>query len=94
MGLRSRKMSRIPGGGFRHTVISRTFGEALRFHRLAARLSQRDLADRVGFGLSKATVSHLEAGHHEPLWVTACLLADALNISLDDLRTDRPLKKD
>jgi len=60
-----------------------SFGELLRRHRLAAALSQEDLAERAG--LSERGISNLERGvRRSPRLTTVALLADALTLSQDD----------
>ena len=55
------------------------FGELLRQHRLAARLTQEQLAERAG--LSKRGISDLERGaRRRPQRATVALLADALQL--------------
>lgn len=49
--------------------------------RLAAGLSQRQLADRCG--VEQPHISRYESGRYEPKINTATCLADALNVSLD-----------
>ncbi len=48
-----------PGYTSNHDII-KTLSQRLREYRLAARLSQRELAERSGVGL--ATISHFEQG--------------------------------
>ena len=59
------------------------FGDLLRQHRRAARLTQEDLAERAG--LSVDTISLLERGEHRrPHRYTMHSLADALGLSRQD----------
>jgi transcriptional regulator with XRE-family HTH domain len=53
-----------------------TFANRLKSEREAARLTQKELADRAG--LSKAAVTHLEQGLREPTLATAQAIAKAL----------------
>lgn len=70
-------------GDYQLAISARCFGENLRLLRVQRNLSQRELADvsRV----VQQTISCIENGR-EPRWVTACQLADALGVSLDELR--------
>ncbi len=90
MGIRHRKMGKTGHGRVSHTVIMRTYGDCLYWHRVSRRLSQRELCARTGNKISQQAIGCLEKGINEPLWVTACLLADALGLSLDAFRVDRP----
>lgn len=83
------------GGGIRVTMILKNTGDALRFYRLAANLTQGQLAEISG--VTAATISSAERAKIEPNWVTMCLLVDGLNralkgrqkpLTLDDFRTD------
>jgi transcriptional regulator with XRE-family HTH domain len=65
-----------------------TFGERLRALRGARGISQQRLADRAGLS-GKSFVWELEVGRFLPGWRVACALADALGVSLDDLRGGR-----
>src|SRR5262245_55047519 len=56
---------------------STPFGEQLRWHRLAAGLTQEALAERAG--LSPRTVQGLERGQTRPYRDSARRLAEALN---------------
>src|SRR5690348_261960 len=57
---------------------SSRFGRVLQRHRLAAGLSQEELAERAG--LSRRGISDLERGRRRPLPGTARRLADALDL--------------
>ena len=58
-------------------------GELLRRHRIAAALSQEELAERAG--LSARAISDLERGVHQvPRLETVRLLADALGLDAAD----------
>lgn len=52
------------------------FGIRLRYSRLAAHLSQQQLAQRVG--LSRASIANIESGRQQVLLHTAIDLADAV----------------
>jgi transcriptional regulator with XRE-family HTH domain len=60
------------------------FARRLRTLRGAAGLSQAGLAAKAG--LHPRAVAHLEQGVREPAWRTACLLADALGVGVQDFR--------
>ena len=62
------------------TSSSQSFGDLLRRHRLAARLTQEELADRAG--LSVRGLSDLERGaRRAPRRETVQLLCEALQLS-------------
>ena len=63
--------------------IRRMVGESVRRYREAARLSQEDLAARMG--VDQGYVSKLEAGQRNPTIVTIWHLANALNVKPSDL---------
>ena len=56
----------------------------LKVWRQHRRLTQAALAERAGLG--QGSLSDLERGRRMPSFESACALADALEISLDDLR--------
>jgi transcriptional regulator with XRE-family HTH domain len=58
---------------------------ALRLHRVAQNLRQRDLAERAG--ISRATVIGLEAGAH-PRLTTAQAIAGVLGVPVEELFPD------
>lgn len=60
------------------------FAARLRELRLAASLTQADLAERAGLHLHGLT--KLEQGDREPSWATAVALADALGVSCEEFR--------
>ena len=59
-----------------------TFGDLLRHHRQAARLTQQELAERAG--LSVHGVQKLERGATHPYRDTAQRLIQALQLAADD----------
>ncbi len=62
-----------------------TFAARLRHLRTQAGLTAYALAKKSG--VSKQTISNLESGRiHSPSWDVAGKLADALGVTLDDLR--------
>lgn len=64
-----------------------SFAARLRALRTEAGLSAYALAKKAG--VSKQTISNLESGRIlSPSWDVAGKLADALNVSLDDLRVE------
>ena len=74
--------------------IRQIVGRNVRRYRLAARLSQEELAARMHF--EQGYVSGLEAGRRNPTIVTLALAADALGIKpsmLLDAREDKLVKK-
>ena len=62
------------------------FGVKLRALRLAAGLTQQELADRVG--TNTVGLSRLENGAVLPSWDTAVRIAAALGVSLDEFRIE------
>jgi transcriptional regulator with XRE-family HTH domain len=64
-------------------VILKRFALRLRAMRVAAGLSQTELAARCG--LHKLTIGRLEAGRQEPKWPTLLILAEALGVGLEAL---------
>jgi transcriptional regulator with XRE-family HTH domain len=64
-----------------------TFGLKLRELRNAAGLTQQQLADKAGLALR--TVSGLEQGRYEPMFLTAAALCKALGVPVDEFT--RPL---
>ncbi len=68
----------------RYTASVSTFGERLRTLREARGYSVADLAALAG--LHRVAIHRLESGGRLPAWDTATLLADALDVTLDDFR--------
>lgn len=58
-----------------------TLHDQLRQARLAAGLTQRQLADRCGMG--QPYVSALERGEHKPDTTTLCRIADVLGVTIE-----------
>ena len=56
-------------------------GALLRYHRIGQRLTQEDLAERVGRGISVKTISNTEHGRHRPHRSIVRALAHALDLS-------------
>ena len=59
------------------------FGEALRERRLAAGLSQEDLAERCG--IDRKSISRMETGTFSPRLDSVWTVADALDLPLSTL---------
>lgn len=59
------------------------FSNNLRKIRKSLKLSQAELAQMVD--ISQRTISHYEKGDSEPELLTVCRLADAFNITVDQL---------
>lgn len=59
------------------------FSNNLKKIRKSLKLSQADLAELVN--ISQRTISHYEKGDSEPSLVIICRLADAFNITVDQL---------
>jgi transcriptional regulator with XRE-family HTH domain len=60
-----------------------TFGERLKYIRKRRRMSQDDLAERIG--VSRQIIYQYEADMTDPRLFTFMCIADALNVSLDFL---------
>lgn len=60
------------------------FGRNLKRLREAKGLTQQALAERIG--LERTSVTNQEAGRQGTPWATLLLLADALDVSLDEFR--------
>src|SRR5947209_15876851 len=81
---------RLTGGAGRRRASADTsmmsFGALLRQHRLAAQLTQEELAERAS--VSTRSVSDIERGiSHTPQKVTVRTLAEALCLAGEDLKT-------
>lgn len=61
----------------------RSFGDAVRLRRTKLRLTQADLAGKVG--LSRASIANIEQGRQSVLLHNACDMATALELQLTDL---------
>lgn len=59
------------------------FGDKLRYFRKKANLSQKQLAQKIGF--PQTTISDWELNKYEPGFTIAIRILDALGISLTDL---------
>ncbi len=64
--------------------IREAFAANVRLLRERKGWTQAELAERIG--IHRVTVSRLEAGLHEPLFADACLLADALGVTIGEMR--------
>lgn len=64
----------------RKSIDQGTIGTRIRAAREAAGLTQAELADRVGSGLTQSHLSQLEADKHEPTLAMLRRLAAALGI--------------
>ena len=60
-----------------------TFGEKLKYYRLAANLTQEELANKCG--MKKQSISRYEKSDREPNIYIAKAIAEALGISLEAL---------
>jgi transcriptional regulator with XRE-family HTH domain len=68
--------------------VRKLVGMNFRHYRLAAGLSQEEVAVRMG--VDRAYVSGLETGRRNPTVVTLWLASTALEIGLHQLLQDRP----
>lgn len=66
----------------------RAIGDRVRAARIAAHLSQEELAGRCG--LERKTVNRLEQGHTSPLLDHMLLIADVIGVDLADLVRTQP----
>lgn len=57
--------------------------ERIKERRLALGWTQRELADKSGFHVS--AISHYETGQRKPCLRNARRIAEALNVTIDDL---------
>jgi transcriptional regulator with XRE-family HTH domain len=64
-----------------------SFSKRLREIRELKGLSREELAERSG--LSRGAVRDYEQGHREPSLRSACQLADALGVKVDEMRNGR-----
>jgi len=63
--------------------MAETLGDRIRMHRARLRLSQTELAKRIGISLT--SMSAIEAGHTDPRASRIKALAKALGVSTDYL---------
>jgi len=63
--------------------MAETLGDRIRMHRARLRLSQTDLAKRIGISLT--SMSAMEAGHTDPRASRIKALAKVLGVSTDYL---------
>lgn len=61
----------------------KSLGSRVKYHRLRNKMSQEDLADRVQ--MSRVHISYLERGERVPSMESFVNLANALNVSADEL---------
>jgi transcriptional regulator with XRE-family HTH domain len=57
------------------------FSAKLKSLRIAAGLSQKELAEKAG--LSQASISSMEQGRYDPVWSSVVAVAKALGVSID-----------
>ena len=62
------------------SVVSQTFAVNVRAQRKATGISQRDLASAIG--MSRPSVSNIEAGRQTVTLAQACAIADALKTTV------------
>lgn len=93
-GSGSKHLHKKPDKGLQATVYIRTMGNAVRVYRVLRNLSQKEFCDLVyrktGNRVGTQTISDLENGRYDPRWTTVCSVADALGVSVGDLRLDDP----
>ena len=86
MSAPARQPRRVPASNPRPDRVRERrlqFGEAVRDRRLAAGLSQEALAERCGF--DRKSISRVETGAFSPSLDRVFRLADALEVSVDEL---------
>lgn len=66
----------------------KTFGEKLRELRIAAKMTQKELAEASG--LAQANVSQYEASEHQPSLAVAQSFAKALGVGLEVFSDTQP----
>lgn len=71
--------------------MSNTISENLAFYRRKRNLTQKELAEKTGLSIS--FISHIENKVSEPSDENLKKIADALGVSVSDLRVDENLKK-
>lgn len=64
--------------------MKKTLGQRIREAREAAGLTQTELADKIGS--EQTRISEIERGQHVPQIARLFLLADALGVTVDELR--------
>ena len=67
-------------------------GDNIRAERMRKRISQENLAELIG--VHKASIKNIENAYQTPSAFIVFDIANALNIPLDDLYKNVPLKKD
>ena len=76
-------MAQVKGRGDAGTNLLLAFAVRLKRARKAARLTQAQLAARVGY--SRVSIGYMEIGRTNPTLTTLALLARALDCSVGDL---------
>jgi DNA-binding XRE family transcriptional regulator len=64
--------------------IRETFAGNVKLLRERKGWTQAEMAERVG--MHRVTISRLEAANNEPLFADACLIADALGVTIGEMR--------
>jgi putative transcriptional regulator len=75
------------GGGVMRTNLAKAVGGFVSSHRFVARLTQTELAERIG--VSRQTIAMIENGQQMPGWETLYSLADAFNVEAWSLLPSR-----
>lgn len=63
--------------------MSKVFADNLKMFRLREKMTQDDLANAAG--VTRTTIANYELGRGEPKFDLLCVLADALNVTINDL---------
>lgn len=69
-----------------------TFGQRLKRIREEKGLTQQQLADLTGDGVTRVLIARLETGQNDPTWDTVKVLCKALNMSCDSFVDTVPVK--
>lgn len=64
--------------------IQAVFADNVKYLRERKGITQAELAERTG--MHRVTITRLESGQHEPLFSDACLVADALGVTIGEMR--------
>lgn len=64
--------------------IQSTFADNVKYLRERKGITQAELAERTG--MHRVTITRIEVGRNEPLFSDACLIADALGVTIGEMR--------
>jgi transcriptional regulator with XRE-family HTH domain len=83
MAERSIKRGRPPGSTTSDPLVAHAFGAAVRTARVAAEISQEELAHKAG--VERSHMGKIERGEHMPTLALALKIAKALGVTASDL---------